>query len=89
LPYRVEISRSAERNLDALPSKLVERVTHRILQLGDDPRPPGVTKLSGTAAPLWRIRVGGIRVIYSVSDRDQLVLIERIAWRDQRTYEGL
>jgi len=53
--------------------------------LGDDPRPPGTKKLSGS--PLWRIRVGDVRVIYSVWDAQQLVVITRVARRNESTYD--
>lgn len=87
--YRVELTRSAQRQLDALPDKLAARVAQRLLELAHDPRPRGAIKLSGTAAPLWRIRIGDVRVVYSVSDRSRMVLIERIARRGQRAYKAL
>ena len=89
MPYRVELTRAAERQLDALPDRLASRVVSQLLELADDPRPRGALKLSGTAAPMWRIRIGDIRVVYSVSDRSQLVLVERIARRGQSPYERL
>jgi len=89
LRYRVELTKSAQRQLDVLPDKVAVRVARRLLELADDPRPRGAIKLSGTAAPLWRIRVGDLRVIYSVSDPSRMVLVERIAGRGQRTYEAL
>mgnify|MGYP006279182421 FL=1 len=33
-------------------------------RLGDDPRPPGVKKLTGR--PGWRIRVGDYRILYEI-----------------------
>ncbi|MCH7811885.1 MAG: type II toxin-antitoxin system RelE/ParE family toxin [Chloroflexi bacterium] len=89
MPYRVEVTRAAERQLDALPDRDASRVVGRLLDLADDPRPRGALKLSGTAAPMWRIRTGEIRVIYSISDRSQVVLVERIARRGHRPYERL
>ncbi len=89
MPYRVELTRAAQRQLDALVDREALRVARRLFELADDPRPRGALKLAGAAAPMWRIRIGDLRVIYSVSDRTQAVVVERIAWRGQRTYEGL
>ena len=42
--------------------------------LADVPRPPGCTKLAGTASR-YRIRIGGYRVIYEIRDKVLLVLV--------------
>lgn len=81
--------RAAKRQLDALPDRDAVRVASRLLELADDPRPRGATKLSGTAVPMWRIRIGDMRVVYSVSDRSRVVLVERIARRGRGPYERL
>jgi mRNA-degrading endonuclease RelE of RelBE toxin-antitoxin system len=36
---------------------------------------------------MWRIRVGDYRVMYSISDDRQLIIIEQITRRDDQTYE--
>jgi mRNA interferase RelE/StbE len=50
--------------------------------LGIDPRPPGVSKLSGT--DFWRVRVGDLRIVYVIDDGWVVVL--RVARRSERTY---
>jgi hypothetical protein len=59
-----------------------------ILGLADDPRLPGVRQLAG--ADLWRmrVRIDGVswRVLSMVRDRDRLVVITRVARRDEATY---
>ena len=54
--------------------------------LADEPRPRQSVKLSG---PMYRLRVGPFRIIYAVFDRDQLVLVGKIARREKDTYDGL
>lgn len=49
-----------------------------------DPRPPGAVKLAGS--DLWRIRVGDLRVIYAIEDKDRLVIVLRTARRSESTY---
>ena len=85
MSYRVDVPRRQQRVLDALPASERARVTRAIAELGHDPRPPGVKKLTGI--PEWRIRVGDYRVIYSIWDRDDLVLITKIARRSETTYD--
>jgi len=43
--------------------------------------------LQGRAAPLWRLRVGDFRALYSVSDRARLVVVVAVARRREDTYE--
>jgi mRNA interferase RelE/StbE len=47
--------------------------------LANDPRPTRATTLAGRDG--YRIRVGGHRIVYAVDDREQVVLIARIAHR--------
>jgi mRNA-degrading endonuclease RelE of RelBE toxin-antitoxin system len=37
--------------------------------------------------PLWRLRVGDFRALYSVSDRAWLVVVMRVLRRREDTYE--
>lgn len=71
-PYRIEIKRSAAKEIRAISRKKDrQRVVDRIRALADDPRPPGCTKLSGQGA--FRVRQGEYRIVYTVSD-DMLVV---------------
>ena len=81
MPYQVELTRKAQRELDALPAKEAVRVARALFELEDNPRPRGAQKLTGTAAPVWRIRVGSYRAIYSVSDAARRVVVVRVARR--------
>ena len=62
-----------------------------ILALAGDPFPATVRKLAGT--DLWRIRlrIHGVpwRIVYQVRDRERLVIITRVARRDEATYRGI
>ena len=80
--YRVALIPRAERELAALPKEAQARIDARILALSQDPRPPGVKKLQGEEG-FYRIRVGDHRVVYSVDDKDLLVLVVRIAPRGE------
>lgn len=77
--YRVDVQRSAERDLDRLSALLFDRVAARLAALAEDPRPPGSEKLTGLDA--YRLRVGDHRIIYEVDDEARTVVITRIRHR--------
>ena len=63
-----------------LPRPARARVLDAIEDLGKDPRPHGVKKLSGEKTA-WRIRIGEYRVIYDVFDTELVVTVVRAAHR--------
>ena len=78
--YRVEISRTAEKQLRKLGATDRRRVAHALVGLGNDPHPPGSRKLSGYT-DVFRIRVGVFRILYSVEGRKLIVIILKIGHR--------
>ena len=86
LPYKVELSPRAGRDLDALPREEAKRIAQALTALKSDPRPRGVLKVKDAAAPTWRLRVGEYRALYSVSDKAQLVVVLRVRRRSEDTY---
>lgn len=76
----VEFKRAAKKELDRLDGPIRARVLRKITALADDPRPPGVTRLTGPD-DLWRIRIGDYRVGYAIEDDRLVILIMRIATR--------
>jgi mRNA-degrading endonuclease RelE of RelBE toxin-antitoxin system len=49
-----------------------------------EPRPGVASKLAGSA--FWRLRVGELRVIYSIDDATRFVVVVRAARRSESTY---
>lgn len=80
MKYRIEVTPRAARDLAALPRAQLERVSRKIDGLAVQPRPRGVTKLSG-AEDLHRIRVGDYRVVYQIKDDILLIVLIRIGHR--------
>ncbi len=76
--YSIVFTRSARKELEALPASTVQRILPKIEALARNPRPSGCKKLKGSD-DLWRIRSGGHRVIYSIVDK--IVYVEIIAIR--------
>jgi mRNA interferase RelE/StbE len=83
--YSLEITHSAQKELDRLDDPLFARIDRKILALADDPRPAGSKKLKGYRDH-WRIRVGDWRVVYILDDAAKLVRITRVAHR-REVYE--
>ena len=77
---RVEIARSAQREMERLLDDVLARVRSRILGLADNPRPRDSKKLA--LADAYRIRTGDYRIIYTVDLRERKVTI--IAVRHRR-----
>ena len=73
MSYTVDIHTPAKKSLSRLPEDVQTRMGRSMLALADNPRPPGVVKLSGREA--WRIRVGDYRVIYTIDDTRKEVVV--------------
>jgi mRNA interferase RelE/StbE len=82
--YRVDLSPAAQRQLRRLPPGDAARLRGPILALRTEPRPPGAAKLFETE--FWRLRVGDLRIVYSIDDAARLVVILRVARRSESTY---
>jgi len=78
------MTRPAERELRRLPVDAAARLAGPIASLGLDPRPPGCEKIVSSDA--WRIRVGPLRVVYTVDPSTRSVVILRVARRSESTY---
>lgn len=77
--YKIELRRRAQRALDRLPKTDFQTVVEALKELAQTPRPRGVEKVKSTG--LWRIRQGDYRIIYAISDDQQLVTVVRIGHR--------
>jgi len=78
--FRVVIKPSAAKEIEAIAHKKDrQRIVKRIEALGDEPRPPGVQKLSGRDR--YRIRQGVYRIIYAIEDRELSVVVVKVGHR--------
>lgn len=77
--YRLEVARSAERDLRRMVAGDRQRVIAAVQALGAEPRPQGCQKM--TDREEYRIRVGDYRVMYTIDDRARVVIIYRAAHR--------
>lgn len=85
--YQVNLRRAAQKQLDKLVGRDYQAVAGVISALTLEPRPPRVEKLAESG--LWRVRVRSYRVVYSIDDKERLVIVVRVARRTEDTYKGL
>ena len=78
--YRVEISKSAAKDLRGIDRKWIPRIVATIESLESDARPSGCKKLVGSDHT-YRVRIGDYRVVYDIHDDMLIVLVVRIRHR--------
>lgn len=79
MTYKISILRRAQKQLAKIPANDYKKVKNAILDLAQDPRPPGSKKLKGRSA--WRIRQGDFRVIYEIKDEQLIIIVFNIGNR--------
>jgi len=77
--YKIEVKKSAVKELKSIPSNDLKRILAKIEMLEDDPRPVGYIKLTGEE--IYRIRQGNYRILYSIEDDILTVLIVKVGHR--------
>jgi mRNA interferase RelE/StbE len=80
--YTVRLLPSAAREFAKLPHAVQARITPAIDELKDNPRPDGRKKLADGDG-IYRVRVGGYRVLYEIDDDRRIleVLVVKVGSR--------
>ncbi len=78
MSYTVKIKRQARRKLKSLGKKDRLRITDAISSLGIDPDDATLDIKQLTGSCLWRLRVGGWRILYDRQDYMKIIKIEKI-----------
>ena len=81
MSYSITIKKSAVKEMELLPKKILQSINTSIYLLAENPRPPGCKKLKGAKGNFWRIRVGDYRVLYSIEDEIRIVDIYKVGHR--------
>ena len=79
--YKIEIKKSAAKELSKLPKKELTKIIDKIQLLSDEPRPSGCKKLSGEEK--YRIRSGNYRILYSIEDDVLIVYVVKVGHRKE------
>jgi mRNA interferase RelE/StbE len=77
--YRIEIKKSALKELSQIPPPYNKKIVEAIDELALNPRPVGYKKLKGSEA--YRIRVADYRIVYTVEDVILLIEVQRVRHR--------
>jgi mRNA interferase RelE/StbE len=72
--------------MDGLLEADYKRVAAKLKALTNNPRPQGCEKLSGD---IYRVRVGGIRIIYMIDNGNNRIEVGGIRRRGKSTYKGI
>lgn len=80
--WRILIHRKAEKTLKKMQGEMLKRTRQAIGLLAENPRPGGYKKIVGRKN-LFRIRVGGWRIIYAIEEDQLIVLVLEIAPRNR------
>ena len=74
MTYTIITPKAVQKQLDALPNDVYDRIAEKIEQLAAAPRPDGVVKMKGSDNE-YRIRIGDYRVRYEIDDEDLIILL--------------
>jgi len=78
--YQVVLTKTAEKELFKLDKTQIKSVSKIIDSMVENPRPKGFKKLRGQIG-LFRIRKGELRIIYSIDDKNKIIVIAIIGNR--------
>ena len=83
--YRVELSREAQGFYERCDKVVAKKLSRCFEALEENPRPPhagnNVKALKGRWAGSYRYRLGDVRVVYAINDREVTVYVITIARR--------
>ena len=77
--FEIIFKQSVAKDLRQIPKKDVARILKRIEALREEPRPPGVEKLSGLEK--YRVRQGVYRILYEIRNDELIVVVAKISHR--------
>jgi mRNA interferase RelE/StbE len=72
--YSLITPKAVQKQLDALPDEVYDRVAAKIQLLAETPRPDGVVKLKGSDNE-YRLRIGNYRLRYEIDDQELIILL--------------
>lgn len=85
MTYQIQIEKSALKELSKLEKRTREKIRAKIDDLAENPRPHGYKKLVDESG-IYRIKVGGYRILYDVFDNVLTINVISIIKRNERTY---
>lgn len=81
--YRVAVAHEAEKTLDRLDRPTEQRIRARFAQLAEDPFDPRLSSPLAERAGVRKSRVGGWRILFTVSRDAKVVYVVTVDSRGQ------
>lgn len=80
--YKIELSKRSYKYLEKLDKRSKQRISNYLLLLTDNPRNPelNIKKIQGESS-MYRLRVGGFRILYTIEDNILIITIIKIGPR--------
>jgi len=80
--YKIEFSRRSFKYFKKLDLTIKQRITSQLLHLANNPRSPelDIKKIQGESS-LYRLRVGHLRILYSIADEVLIISVIKIGPR--------
>ena len=80
--YKIKLSRKAAKFYQKADTTIVKRLNLAFTKLSENPfKKYNIKKLSGELKGSYRLRIGDMRIIYSVDEEQNIVYIEVIGFR--------
>jgi len=79
---RIEITKSAKKDLSALEQNDRERILRTIFRFREQPENADIKKLKGKPVR-WRLRAGDFRIILEMNPSEDIVYVLRIGHRKE------
>lgn len=74
--FKIFFKESVWKDFKQIPKKYVKKILKKIEAFGNEPRPLGCEKLTGSEK--YRIRQGKYRIVYSVQDDELTVWVVKV-----------
>ena len=79
MSYQVNLPKTVQKQLNALPQELKQRILKALMQLKEEPRPANSLQMKGGQG--FQLRIGDYRVLYDIDDSSQIINLRRIGHR--------
>ena len=79
MKYKILLETKARKQFLDLPTSIQQRIQDAIDDLSENPRAPGIKKLSGTDG--YRVRQGDYRILFAINDMAKEIHILTIGHR--------
>ena len=89
MPYRLDVKRRAQQQLRKLPTRVYDEVVQAILELEYDPHPFVADSLRDQYDDVYKIKVDGWRIFYTIDEDDRIVRVIFVKRRTRDTDNSL